>query len=577
MDTAGAVPRHLCFVVLLPALPLPEAGAALQQATTAGLARFVLPADAGPGPVLVYQGSRVAGRGELVAWPGGRFVEFRGRVPRGRFRVRPAAGVPRGKPPAVPEGIEFPALEVMLEGVDGRTSPRYRMRADTAGLSLRGDVYLWPEGAVELRILLDTGLEWQADRSFDLACAVRGRQLRLVYGPGLSLSQRGRCTVVRLPAGHLRPGDACYLVLRSGEDPEDPSRRVCPPDRVLSMLGFGARRRAPPARGLSRVLQREMGALARDRPTSPLDRGDFRREAATGVLWTHGEFDLALGLTLVGTYAADRDALALAADSMLHTLCRDLSRSWNAGGIRLPVRHGPEHGFGVVDPGHVFLEGCLLASLLGGERLLFERTVGCLDELARMLRDTVPHATRLRELAWPLRNLETGIRCLERPFWQRIADATAAALAGLWDRQPGMIVCPENRIGFGRIRLDLWLVSGLLLPALDLAARRGNRGARRLRDRIVRAIAALPRSGGRLATHYVWTVQGGWRAARGEGEPTARAWVVEGLGLASRLRALEQRARRGVARRLPGERWDPATRLALCLRLAWLRASLRHR
>ena len=553
------------------------APAAAQRARSAGFARFLWRTVDELGPVALLQGGHVVGHGELVGWPGG-FAEFRGQVPRGRFRIRSATATSLA---GVEEAPVFDARAVFssVRRGDGVVFRRWHARGAAEGLRVETDLYADGAGGLEMRLQVAASMILDVTRAHTLVVHLRGRRLVPVRLGGMRLGvDAGRQALV-VPPGSLRAGDVTWAVLRTGSDATDPSRRVWPERAVLARLGFGVPRDTfPQANKIAGALRDEIRELLANPPTGPVDAGDFLRsadlrsaDALVDPVWTHGEFDLALGLELWGIRTGDSAVRDAARRSVRHTLGRDLARGADhgAGELRLPVRHGPTHGEGAVDAGHVFLEGCLLVSALDVDALLFGQTVACLDQLERYMSEQLPAPRRLRELVWPLHNFETALRFVDRGSWARAADQLLARLSDRVDARIGFVVLPHAELAGGRTRIDLWIVAGLLLPALAQSVARAPDRARDLRERLVRNIRALPRRDGVLATHYVFDADGRAFPSAGPPAPTAVAWLIEGLASHPRLRG---KARR-LARRLgtaPGS-WDPATRLALLLRLAWLR------
>jgi hypothetical protein len=176
-------------------------------------------------------------------------------------------------------------------------------------------------------------------------------------------------------------------------------------------------------------------------------------------------------------------------------------------------------------------------------------------------------------MSWPTWRFETALRASADDRWKTSADRLVRALAARFDPLLDVPIFPADRLELGT-RLDAWIVCGLALPALDAARVRGSTEAGDVVVRLRRVLLALPRPAGVVATHYVHTWRGGWSASLAPPEPCAQAWVVEGLWLDPALRHLARRQSRPALAAIPGTTWDAATRLALCLRLVWLRSPL---
>ncbi|PIE22246.1 MAG: hypothetical protein CSA62_13135 [Planctomycetota bacterium] len=555
------------------------------QSRSAGPARFCIPGK-GLGSVLVYQQGRVLGFGELVPLlhaAVGPLREFRGYVPKGGFRLgKPELRRAKRRPGlrgqrALPQ-IRIGASTHVFERAEGQLCPRLRLQARLQDLRVLGDAYLWPSGECELRLLLEFDEEGD---EIPAALPVQwgSRQLWLV---GARPEQARPCREIPLAGLGLRPGDAVVRTLLSSADPlrVDPSLRVWSPSPLRDLLGFGCMRRTVQELRALRKVARDLRALVQHLPVEedPLHRGDHRRPTEDDEIWTHGEFDLGLGLELFAQEAQDTMLHARARDACLHLLGRDLLPASSLGeqGLRLPAVHGAEHGRGRAAAGHVFVEGALLHGLAGAERLLLERIFEVLDDLCEFASGRAGTAWYLRDVAWPLRQLATGLRVADRAAWRRGVKLLLVALRERWDEELRLFDFRGVRRGQDW-ELELWLWCGLVLPALDRLSELGVEGAGELRGQLVEAIAKLPKDGAGFATHYAATERGLITAASGKRRNLAcAAWVLEGVlrrdrRFASRARRLE----RLLCRKLPSGQWDAASEAALLLRLDWLRPGLR--
>ncbi|MEZ5988142.1 MAG: hypothetical protein R3F30_03285 [Planctomycetota bacterium] len=118
-------------------------------------------------------------------------------------------------------------------------------------------------------------------------------------------------------------------------------------------------------------------------------------------------------------------------------------------------------------------------------------------------------------------------------------------------------------------------MAGLLLPALDRAARADVAGAADLRRDLVDALDAIPALRGR-PTAWLLRVPGrGWRTTGGDTDPAFEVFLVCGLAEVGLGGAALRSRRRRLVERWPGDAFDPGTQLAIALRFAALRALLR--
>ena len=552
--------------------------------------------------VEVLQAGKRRGIGELVAWTN-RGLEFRGVVPRGRFRLRRARRRPlrgrldgahgrmRVRDASARSQIEDVAERNRLRlrdlarawakrcsarvlDADGRLVPRVRLRIERPGLRARVDLFLWPariagRERVELRIWIDALRAWRGLRLAlprgDWRCVALAPDLLRARNRDRALSAQSE---LRVDAVRLRPGDSASLVYVSTR--ASPGRGstvvVLPPARLLDALGLPRPLRA--IKGVERLrrrLGRAITELSRRRSVA-FERG---RDHEGELVFGHHEFDLAFGLAAWAICERDAKAWALGLRIAEQTLCCNRSRRWHssAKGRRLPVRHGRAAGIGAVDCGHVFLQGVVVLAFASGDRLLVEEVIAALDELVELVAQELPRVERLRELAWPLLNLETGRRFVERGVWTSCVDKVLARLRSEVDvARGGFVLLGEHDTGYGRRRLDAWLSAGLLLPALELSSAPL---AKALRRQLAKALAALPWRRGGLATHWLHDDARSWRPSS-RSPPWAMAFLLEGFARIPRLAGRFRSARSRVAHELPDPRWDEATRLALCLRQAWI-------
>ncbi len=561
-----------------------------------------------PATVPIYQGARMVGQGELLTWlPKAGMAELRALLPKGRFRL----GTPRSREATGRQGqgdadrksvarIQGASLDLAFEWREGGQFPRYRAEGVLPALELRADLYVYPGHGLELRLRCFAGQRHQEGERLQLrgrfpVAWAAGRELRLAgtalgadAGVGLVsrfLSLPGseggamQAFTLSIPPGVLRPGDGIEIVLLALEG-RDPEEKAIGADSLRKRLGHG------PSRKKLRTSRRFQGRVDRDLATilastgklPLLHRGDHRRRPPgkeAPALWTHLEFDLPLGLYLLGSERRESRLLSAAWQGLQHLMGRDRSRPWRNGtlGYRLPVRHGARHGIGRVALGHVFLESALLVSALRCNRLLFEEALLSLDALVDLVPRSIRQAKQLRDLAWPLVNLELGLRLMDRRPWRKGAESLLAFLDQVF--REGSFDLRESHLPGGGRSLDLWLVSGLLLPALDASVQRGSQKARSLERRLLKRIAGLPGARAGFASRYAQTVRGSWFASKVKVDPCYEMWLIEGLVGRKGMPASLSSRRRRLLSKLPGELWDPATRLAFLLRWPRLRAEVR--
>jgi hypothetical protein len=615
-------PYCRCCVTLTLAVVL-KVGLPAQWSCEAGVARLavpLLPTSTGeqtgpqkgsvplPAWVAIFQAGKRVGEGELLSWlPNAGMAELRALLPKGRFRLGPPRPMEARVPRADQEDrassqaqLRVAGLELAFEWRDGERFSRYRAQGSQPAVAVRADLYRYPGHGLEIRIRLCAGQRHVEDAGLRIdggfpASWSEGRELRLSgatagVGSELSLtSRRGRALdtnytalstwALGIPAGYLRPGDEIEILLLALEG-RDPEERAIGPTSLRQRLGQGP---APASRRADGRLKRRMDqalsqVLSESKGQSPLDRGDHERNPAREerpALWSHQEFDLPLGLYLLGCERRDPRLLSAAWRGLQHMMGRDRSRPWRNEtlGYRLPVRHGTKHGIGRVALGHVFLESALLVSALRTNRSMHEEAIDSLDALSDLVPSSIRRSRQLRDLAWPLVNLELGLRLLDRRAWKKSAESLLDYLEKIF--RDGSFDLRESRHPGGSRSFDLWLVSGLLLPALDASVLRGSRKGRVLIGRLEQHLRTLPGSGGGYSTRYSTNAKGQWRASRAKVDPCYETWLIEGLlGRKSMPASLRSRRRRLLSE-LPGKIWDPATRLAFLLRWPRIRAEVR--
>jgi hypothetical protein len=299
-------------------------------------------------------------------------------------------------------------------------------------------------------------------------------------------------------------------------------------------------------------------------------RGDYAR---SGGVVTNLEFDTPLAFLRLGLAGADRELLRSGLEAAQHLLDHDVDPASG-----LPCRHGSDHRSGPAEPGHVWLEGLLLAGCIAADDRLIAGARSIAHSLARHPPRPLERSAgaagleRGRDFAWPLLALEAWLRHEPSPSCARAADAYAAAIAERWDHAAGVVRFAEGEQRGQTYEERTWLTGGMLLPALR--AHLGRRADRRIAA-IVRALerrlAELLRTGREGVPVRVWV-----RKGRIVGELRLRRvpeafFVLAGLATGDLLRMLGrdpvQRALRDVP---PPDDPDLATSFTIAGRCTWI-------
>lgn len=319
--------------------------------------------------------------------------------------------------------------------------------------------------------------------------------------------------------------------------------------------------------GATRRLRRELLALERRLVELPGERGagDFQR---SGGVVTNNEFDTALGLLRLALATGDRDALLRGLRCARHLCDRDLDARTG-----LPFPHGAGHRTGVPVPGHVWLQGLLLAGLLTAD----DDLVAAARSIGRALAARPPlgggRFERARDFAWPLLELEGLLAVDPDPAVAAAADRLARAVDARFDPRTRTFRFGEGEVA-ERVYLErAWITGGLVLPALRRhLLRRPDAGIaehvgiveRALLDRIDTARAGLP-------THWRCT-DGGEVFAEHRVERDVRALLMlEGLAPAELRRLLGREELRGcLTEVLLADDPDLPTAFSMVARCGWV-------
>lgn len=224
--------------------------------------------------------------------------------------------------------------------------------------------------------------------------------------------------------------------------------------------------------------------------------GDFAR---SGGIVCNGEFDTALALLRVGVGLGHERAFAAALRAARHLVDRDLDARTG-----LPFAHGADHRSSEPEPGHAWLQGLLHVGLVTAD----DGLIAAAHSLAAALAQHPPRGEgrldRLRDHAWPLRELEALLVVAPSPALAAAADRIAHGIAARWDGARRTFRFGEAATSDGGVLERGWLAAGLLLPALrsHLARRPDPILARRVDDYAAALRQRLLVGGDGLPTHW---------------------------------------------------------------------------
>lgn len=314
--------------------------------------------------------------------------------------------------------------------------------------------------------------------------------------------------------------------------------------------------------------RRHLCQIGRQMPSLPGVRGagDYLR---SGDVVTNLEFDTVVGLLRLGLAEGDDALRARAARSACHLVDHDIDADSG-----LPFAHGADHRTSPPEPGHVWLQGLLLAGCVFAE----DDWIAAAGSMARGLarrprpRPSTPRLDRARDLCWPLLELEAWLRFRRDAAVARAADALANALLARFDAGTGVVRFGEGERRGGGYEERAWLSGGILVPGLRAYAdRTGDRRALAVvRAQESRLLHLLRRGRQGLPIRYYVDRDGLGSELRLSG--TAEAFLVlEGVEPAALPRLL---ARSQVAACLEGvprlDDPDVATQFSIAARCEWL-------
>jgi hypothetical protein len=322
----------------------------------------------------------------------------------------------------------------------------------------------------------------------------------------------------------------------------------------------------PRDRGQARTLRTRLVAAAKAMRELPGARGagDFGR--SNGEV-TNLEFDTALGLLRLGLCEGDAALLALGYRCARHTLDRDMDPRSG-----MPFPHGPTHRSGRPEPGHVWLQGMLLAGCLFADDELLAGAGSIAHGLAHEPPMGEGAGERARDYAWPLLELESWLAFAPDPECVAAADHLAAAISQRFDAHARTFAFGEGRVGKGVYFERAWITGGIVLPALRAHLRR--RPDDRLANQVATVAAALLQQLGNgkpgIPTH--WRVVGSDTVAahRAHDDPFA-AMFLEGFAADELQRLLRKDGLWRALGEIPGLK-DPdlATAFSQVARCSWV-------
>ncbi len=344
------------------------------------------------------------------------------------------------------------------------------------------------------------------------------------------------------------------------------------PRRLWERAGVLPERDGSAAR-LPRLLRRELQRAARQLVELPGERGAGDHARGDGTV-TNNEFDTGLALLRLGLAIGDATIVARGVRCAHHLVDCDLDRATG-----LPFPHGPGHRTGMPEPGHVWLQGLLLAGLLTAD----DELIHAARAMGRALAARPPMAIgggtgddawreRARDFAWPLLELEGLLLVDPDPVVAAAADRLATAIGYRFDEDAATFRFGEGEVGPHVYFERAWLTAGLVLPALRRhLARRPDPGlAQQVAAAENRILEQVGGARGGVPTH--WRVVAGRVVAEHRVEHDARAvFLLAGLSPRARRRLL-RREELGDALRdvVPLDDPDLPTTFTLVARTSWV-------
>ena len=325
----------------------------------------------------------------------------------------------------------------------------------------------------------------------------------------------------------------------------------------------------PPGGGLGREYRRHLLTLAPRlvQLQTLRDRGDYQR---SGGIMTNLEFDTSLALARLAL-AEDGDVrtdlLRWALRGALHTVGQDLDARTN-----LCFEHGVDHRSGRPDPGHTWLSGVLLLGCLTGDETLLNAARRIARGLARHRPVPDSNRDRVRDLGWPLLEMENWLRFADDPEVEAGVDRLISELVSRWDEDDGVF-----RFGEGERRHDVyaepsWVTAGCLLPGLRAyLRRRPHREVAAMVGEVERRIADLVRNGRPGLPLRFWVTDGEVVGQSRQMGMPGGFMLLEGLPPAALRRCLDRGMVRDALLEVPAaDDEDLATSFSIVGRCLWI-------
>ena len=486
--------------------------------------------------------------------------------------------------------LEAVACQVVLAfSVEGEGPVRFGVPVPAedlrAGLRLDGphEAFQWST--------LTTGLDAESERVW-IEVAVDGRpgRYRLQRG-GSAARPNGSGAAVERWARDLKDGaeQARVSTWSWHSGVVDRVRRTLVPgaaagewstERSEEVIGRRSRVRIPPDFWRdARVLPARTGAGTEMRsrlldalpelPRCEGHPGDYVRGRPddTGArVKTNLEFDTTLGFLRLALVCDREDLLRRALESATY-LC-DRNVDVRSG---LPFRHGRGHRSARPEFGHCWWTGALSTALTFADRDLRDHALEIGRAVARGVQAMEP-AERLRDVAWPLLELERHLTMQHEPLIEQACDRLARDVLDRWDEAFDVVRFAEGEVAESVYRDRCWQTCGILLPGLRAWSRRTRSPeGRRVADRIERRVSALMRNGKRgVPIQFAVGTRGVFGVSRRENAPIA-SLLLDGMSSSTRKKLLARRSIRSAIEggiRLGSD--DLATDFSIVARCSWV-------
>ena len=325
----------------------------------------------------------------------------------------------------------------------------------------------------------------------------------------------------------------------------------------------------PPGGGLGREFRRHLVALAPrlGQLRALRDRGDYLR---SGGIMTNLEFDTSLALArlaLAEDGAGRGDLLRWALRGALHTVGQDLDAKTS-----LSFAHGSDHRTGRPDPGHTWLSGILLVGCLAGDDTLLNAARRIARGLARHRAAGDAETDRIRDVGWPLLEMETWLRFAEDPEVEAGADRLVSELLSRWDEDNRVFRFGEGERRSGVYAEPAWVTAGCLLPGLRAyLRRRPHREVATMVGALERRLSDLVRNGRPGLPLRYWVVDNQVVGQSRQVGMPGGFMLLEGLPLAELRRCLDRGMVRDALLQVPREDdEDLATSFSIVGRCLWI-------